>query len=166
MITSIISAVAKNMAIGKGNDLPWKLSSDLKYFKEKTLGHAIIMGKKTFDSIGKALPGRKNIIISRPEENFSLPDIMVVNSIPEALLEAEKGGETEAFIIGGASIYAQAISLVDKLYITEVEAVIDGDKFFPVIDKNIWQEIDRKPPIKNTGDDYFISFVTYKKNER
>jgi dihydrofolate reductase len=163
MITSIISAVAKNGAIGKGNDLPWKLSSDLKYFKEKTLGHAVIMGKKTFDSIGKPLSGRKNIIISRPEENFSLTGVTVVNSIPEALLEAEKDGETEAFIIGGASIYVQAIGLVNKLYITEVDAVIDGDKFFPEIDKNIWQEVDRKPPIKNVGDDYFISFVTYER---
>ncbi len=166
MNISIISAVANNRVIGKGNILPWKLPSDLKYFKEKTVGHAVIMGKNTYESIGRPLPDRINIIICRPEENFADSRVVVTHSINEALEKAKELGDNEVFIIGGASIYAQSIDLADTLYISEVQAEIDGDKFFPVIGSYEWKEVDRKPPIKNIGDDYFISFITYKKNER
>jgi len=164
MIISIIVAVGKNNVIGKGNDLPWHLSSDFKYFKEKTLGHTVIMGNNTFKSIGKPLSGRKNIIISKTRPVSEQENLCYyVNSIQNAIKKTGDDKETEAFIIGGESIYKQSIDIADRLYITEVDATIDGDKFFPSVDKSKWKEISRIKGQKTEKDDYNFNFVIYER---
>ncbi len=128
---SIVVALGKNTrAIGKGPDLLWRIGDDLKRFKTLTTGHPIIMGRKTFQSIGRALPNRTNIIITR-DVNFKAENCVVVYSVEEALVEAQKVEQTEIFIIGGGEIYTQALPSVDKLYLTLVESDAEGDIFFP-----------------------------------
>lgn len=127
---SIISAVGRNREIGKNNTLLWNLPEDLKHFKEKTSGHPVIMGQKTYESIGRALPDRTNIILSK-EPNLKIDGCIVCDSIDEAIREARKHDDAEIFIIGGGSIYAQTIGLADKLYLTLVDADYDADTFFP-----------------------------------
>ena len=133
MTISAIVAKATNHAIGINNRLPWHLPNDLKWFKEKTMGHHVIMGRKSFESLGKPLPKRTNIIITR-DEKFFHSDCIVVRSIDEALLAAHKNGESEVFILGGGQIYDQTKNLWDKLYLTEVDASPDADTYFPVVD--------------------------------
>lgn len=142
---SIIVAIADNYCIGKNNKIPWHISEDFKYFKEKTSGKTVIMGANTFESIlgylGKPLPERKNVVLNQ-DENYSVPEgVFVFNSIPKALDFCKDDGEV--FFIGGASIYRQAIEIADRLYITEVHQTVDGDTFFPEIDANIWAETSR-----------------------
>ncbi|MBQ7739796.1 MAG: dihydrofolate reductase [Eubacterium sp.] len=134
MSVNLIVAVGKNNEIGKGNDLIWHFKEDMKFFKETTMGSAVIMGRKTFESLPKALPGRKNIIITN-NSDYSAEGAEVVNSIDEAL---EKAGDN-AFVIGGASIYKAMLPLCDKLYITEIDAVCnDAEVFFPEYDKSLY----------------------------
>ncbi len=128
---SIVVALGKNTgAIGKGPDLLWRIGDDLKRFKMRTTGHPIIMGRKTFQSIGRALPNRTNIVITR-DVSFAAENCIVVHSVKEALVEAHKVDQTEIFIIGGGEIYTQALPSVDKLYLTLVESDTEGDIFFP-----------------------------------
>lgn len=155
---SIIVAVAKNGVIGKANALPWYIPEDLKRFKALTVGHTVIMGRKTYESIlariNKPLPDRKNIVITR-QNNFSVhPGVEVFSSLDQAIT-AHKN--EEIFIIGGAEIYNQAMSKVDRLLVTEVSGEHDGDVFFPTIDLAIWKEVSREP-----HDGY--SFVAYERN--
>ena len=138
---SIIVAVAENNVIGKDNDLIWHLPRDLKHFKETTTGHYVIQGRKTFESCGKPLPNRTNVIITR-DKNYKAEGCIVVNSIEEAIAEAKD--EPEAFIIGGGKIYEQAMSLVDRIYLTKVHYSFEGDTFFPEINMEEWIEIDRR----------------------
>lgn len=142
MKLSIIVAVAENHVIGRDNQLIWHLPKDLKQFKNLTTGHPIIMGRKTFESIGKPLPNRTSIIISR-NTNFAAEGCIVVNSLEDAILEAQKIESEEAFIIGGAEIYKIAFPLSDKIYLTRVYHNFEGDTFFPVIDLDTWQETKR-----------------------
>ena len=135
MKISIIAAIAQNNAIGLNNQLIWHLPTDLLFFKKTTLNCTIIMGRKTFDSIGKALPKRKNIIISN-NLNFNAPGCLVVQNIHEAIAQADS---QEVFIVGGASIYEQSMHIADKLYITHVHHNFDADTFFPKIDANLWK---------------------------
>lgn len=139
MTISIIVAAATNHAIGKDNQLLWHISADLKRFKQLTSGHSIIMGRKTFDSIGKPLPNRRSIIISR-QEGLLIPGCDVVNSLEAAIALCKE--EKEVFIIGGAEIYKQSLHLANKIYLTRVNTVIEGDAFFPEIGKE-WKEIER-----------------------
>jgi dihydrofolate reductase len=132
---SIIAAVSNNGVIGVDNKLPWDLPEDLKRFKELTTGNVVIMGRKTYESIGKPLPNRINIVITRNKDFFA-PDVIVTNSLESALLKA--GGDKDIFIIGGGEIYKQSMNFVDKLYITEVDMGVEGDTTFPTIDKNRW----------------------------
>lgn len=141
---SIIVAIAKNNVIGKSNELPWYLPEDLKHFKKITSGKTVLMGKNTYESIvsrlGKALPDRISIVITR-DINFKPADgVVVYSDLDKALSE-----NNDLFIIGGASIYKQTIDKADRLYITEVEQEIDGDAFFPEVDKSIWKEVAREP---------------------
>ena len=138
-IISIIVAVSKNGVIGKEGDTPWYLPAEMAYFKEKTMGHPIIMGRKTHESIGRALPGRYNIVITR-NKNFKAEGCDVVNSQEEALEKAKsaEGGE-EVFVIGGESIYKEALPLSDKIYLTKVSAEVEGDKFFK-FDPTNWKQ--------------------------
>ncbi|EKD58542.1 MAG: hypothetical protein ACD_56C00106G0008 [uncultured bacterium] len=127
---SIICAIAENRAIGKNNQLLWHIPEDFKHFKNITSGHVIIMGKKTFESIGKPLPNRTNIVVTR-DKNFSAEGIIVANSVEEAINKAKEIEKEEIFIIGGGQIYQQAMNMADKLYLTVVEGIFDADTFFP-----------------------------------
>ena len=138
MKISCIVAAAKNNVIGKDNDIPWHLPADLKYFKRITMGRTVIMGRNCFESIGRPLPKRTNIILTRDPYYISSGCIMA-HSIQEALQIAEDSGETEAFIIGGGKVYEQTIHLWEKLYYTDVDLEVEGDVFFPEIDQKEWQ---------------------------
>jgi dihydrofolate reductase len=140
MLLSIIVAVSKNGVIGLNNQLIWRLPDDLKRFKQLTLGHPMIMGRKTFESIGKPLPGRQSIIITR-DKNFSFEGTTVVHSLKEAIDEAKKTGTDEAFVIGGGDIYKQVQNITDKLYLTEVHTITEGDTFFKIENPDLWNEI-------------------------
>ena len=160
MSIKLIVAKAENNAIGKGNDLIWHLPSDLKFFKENTINGALIMGRKTFDSIGRPLPKRQTIIITR-DTSYTQKGCDIAHSIVSAIKMVDKN--RQAFIAGGANIYKQALesNLVDELIITEVHESFDADVFFPEIDNNTWVEQSRK---KNYADDknkYEYSFVNY-----
>jgi dihydrofolate reductase len=144
MKLSIIVATSLNHAIGKNNQLLWHLPADLKFFKTTTMGCPVVMGRKTFQSIGRTLPGRKNVVITR-DKNFNSDnqfDILVVSSLDEALVKLH--AENEVFIIGGGEIYKQSMDSVDTIYLTLVHTVIDGDVYFSEIDKTkfdlVWEE--------------------------
>ena len=162
MIISSIVAVAENGVIGSDNDIPWRLSTDLKYFKKKTTGHHIIMGRKSFLSIGKPLPNRTNVIVTR-DPYFIANNCVVVHSIPEALEIVKSRGETEAFITGGGMIYEQTMELVDRLYITEVNAQPEGDVYFPEIDFSQWKLMSEDPRQKGERDDHNFNFKIYER---
>jgi len=154
---SLIVAVSDNYVIGNKNELPWKLSGDLKHFRATTTGHPVIMGRKTYESIGRLLPNRMNIIVTR-NTNYKIEGAEIVNSIEEA---RDIVKDKEAFIIGGSNIYKQSMDIVDSLYITHVKAEIDGDAYFPQIDKNIWEEVSREDLKADEKNDYDYSFVKY-----
>ena len=158
MDLSIIVAVDSEGGIGKNNSLPWHLPADLKYFRQITTGHTVIMGRKTYDSMGKALPNRRNIVISR-QEGLDYPDVEIVHSLESAISLCKP--EEEVFIIGGAEIFRQALPLTNKLYITEIAHNFKADTFLPEINKKEWLEVkreDREPDDKNL---YSYSFLTY-----
>ena len=161
MIT-IIAAIAKNNALGLNNDLIWHLPADLKRFKRITTGHHILMGRNTYESIGKPLPNRTTIIITRNEE-YKKENCLIANSLEEAL-EMSKN-ESDIFIIGGAQIYKYAMenNLVDALDITLVHKDFDADVFFPEIDKDIWQEVKREDFIADEKNKFDFSFIRYQK---
>ena len=145
MIVSAIAAMGINQVIGKNNQLMWKLPLEMKYFKDTTMGHHIVMGRKTFESNqSKLLPGRTSIIITR-DRNFTAPEGgLVAHSIEGALKLAESRGETEVFIIGGAEIYSQTMPIVQKLYLTEVDFLKGGDAYFPTMEYGLWNVISEK----------------------
>lgn len=144
---SLIVAMATNHTIGLDNTMPWHLPNDLKYFKQVTMSKPIIMGRKTFESIGRPLPGRTNIVITR-QQDYQAEGIVVVNSLQEALDKAEEislvDGYDEVMVIGGAEIYQQALLQADCLYITHIHASIEGDAFFPNLNWEDWQEVKRE----------------------
>lgn len=137
MIRSLVIAQAANRVIGRDNRMPWHLPADLAHFKRVTLGRPIIMGRKTWESIGRALPGRLNIVITRTPA-FSAPGATVVSSLEEAFQAA--GDADEAFVIGGGQIYAEAMATADRIYLTEIATEVVGDTYFPAIDRSQWQE--------------------------
>ena len=131
----LVAALSENQAIGKDNQLLWHLPEDLKRFRAMTLGHTVIMGRKTFDSIGKPLPKRKNVVLTR-NENWSHPNVAVYNDLKKAIAEC---AEETLMILGGAEIYAQSMPLADRLELTHVHSHFQGDAFFPSIDEDIWK---------------------------
>ncbi|PHS00359.1 MAG: dihydrofolate reductase [Oceanobacter sp.] len=162
----MIVATAQNRVIGRDNALPWYLPNDLKYFKQTTLGKPVIMGRKTYESIGKPLPGRTNIVITR-QTDYLPEGVKVVHSVAEARDLAESvcliDGQEEAMIMGGAEIYTLALPDADRLYLTEVHADVDGDAYFPEYDKTEWQEISREDFSAEGPNPYNYSFVVYDK---
>ena len=142
MKMSLIVAVSRNGVIGLDNQLPWRLPDDLQYFKSVTMGKPLVMGRKTYDSIGRPLPGRTNIVITR-DASWSAPGVNVATTLDDALLLARKAcldsGVDEVMVIGGEQIYRMTITVADRLYVTEVDAEIAGDAFFPTIDPQQWQ---------------------------
>lgn len=159
MKISIIVARDKNNIIGGDNKLLWRLPADLKMFKEKTMGHHIIMGRKTFESIGKPLPGRITVIISR-NKNYTVDGCVVVNSVEDALTFSRESGETEALITGGGEIYNQGLKYVDTIYITEIDAIFNGDtKFDP--DLSDWFKIKRESFLSDEKNEFNYHFDVY-----
>lgn len=165
MIVSLIAAVSENNVIGKNNDLPWHLPKDMKYFKDTTMGHCVVMGRKNFQSIPpkySPLEGRTNIVVTR-QKDFKGEGIVTVHSIEEAIAFAESKQETECFIIGGGEIFSQSLSYADKIYLTRIHSVIDGDVHFPVLDKNVWKEVSRTDVPADEKNNYKFSFLILEK---
>ncbi len=158
MIISAIVAAAKKKVIGKEGGIPWYLPADLAHFKQTTMGHPMIMGRKTHQSIGKALPGRTNIVITH-QKNYRAEGCVVVGSLEQAIEEAKKTeGSNEIFIIGGEEIYKQSMPLVNKIYLTKIHADIAGDKFFE-FDPTEWQEVSQQDYKADAKNSYSYSFV-------
>lgn len=160
-MTTIVVAMGKNREIGVDNQLLWHLAKDLKHFKEITSGHPIVMGRKTYESIGKPLPNRTNIVVSRKKDWFE-EGILIVGSLKEALKFAKKIDEN-VFIIGGGNIYEQTIDLVDKLEVTLVDAELNADTFFPKIDEKIWRKTDEICHEKDEKNNYNFCFQTFER---
>lgn len=160
MSLSIIVAMARNRTIGVNNTLPWRCPEDLKHFKALTMGHHMIMGRKTFDSIGKPLPGRTTVVVTR-NTDLSIDGCVVVHSLQEAV--AAGAGDAEVFIVGGAELYHQALPLVDTMYITEIQQDVDGDAHFPAFDMADWEEISRDARSQESPQPLSYHFVTYRR---
>ena len=162
MKLSIIVAVAESGVIGRDNDLPWYLPADLKRFKQLTMGHHLLMGRKTFEAIGRALPGRTTVVITRGDA--TLPEgVQRAGSLEEALAKAAAAGEDEAFVAGGAQIYTLALPRADRLYLTKIHAAIEGDTRLPELTESEWHLLsqeDHEPEGKN---EYSYSFLTYER---
>lgn len=137
MILSAITAVGENQAIGWKNQLPWHMPADMRYFKNTTWGHPVIMGRKTYASFGKALPGRENIVVTR-SKSFHVGDAVVCHSLQEAIEAAKRFDSEEVFILGGAEIYAQSLPMLDRVYLTRIESSFKADAFFPLLDPAAW----------------------------
>jgi dihydrofolate reductase len=157
VIISLIVAMDERRGIGKDNQLPWHLSSDLKRFKKLTMGHHLVMGRKTYETIGKPLSGRVTIIISH-QKDYSAPGCLVVNSLAAAIKLAVSRHEDELFIIGGGEIFKQAMGLVDKIYLTTVQGDFDADIVFPNINLDQWKILIGENGIKNEADEYRSDF--------
>jgi dihydrofolate reductase len=159
---SLIVAAAKNGVIGKAGSLPWYLPSELARFKQLTTSHPIVMGRKTHESIGRALPGRTNIVITT-NPNYDAADCLIANSLKAALATAKQApGSDEVFVIGGESVFAEALPLADKLYLTKVDAEIKGDRFFK-FDPSQWQQVDTEPHPADAKNKYGYEFTVWEK---
>jgi dihydrofolate reductase len=165
-ILSMIVATADNNIIGKDNDMPWHLPADLAYFKKVTLGKPIIMGRKTFESIGRPLPGRRNIVISR-DESYQAEGIDSVTSVEQALalVDGSDGSEgaEEIMVIGGGAIYAHCLPKADRLYITHIKAAIDGDTQFPNYDDGSWKKTASDVRDSDENNVHQLDFCVYEK---
>ena len=150
MTITVLAAVGANLVIGHDGQMPWHLPEDLAHFKAVTMGHTMVMGRKTYDSIGRALPGRRTVVITR-QQGWHAPDVEVAHSLAEALALT---GPTEVFVIGGSEVYRQALPFADQMMLTEIDQSPDGDAFFPTFDAAHWREIAREP---HDG----FAFVTY-----
>jgi len=157
---TLIAAASENNIIGKDNKLIWRLSDDLKHFKELTKGHFVIMGRKTFESMPKALPNRTNVIITR-KTDYKAENTIVVNSLEKALKAAEN--DNQPFVIGGGEIYKLSMEIADRIELTRVHTSIEGDTSFPEIDLEKWQEVKNEKRLKNEKNEYDFSFLRYDK---
>jgi dihydrofolate reductase len=161
MIISLVVAAATNNAIGLKGQLPWNLPNDLKHFKNVTWGMPIIMGRKTFESLGKPLKGRKNIVISRQMDTKD--GIVVVKSLEDALFVAGQTDAKEAMVIGGGEIFRQVFEKADRIYLTRIETAPEADTFFPVIDDKLWHLMSRKDYQPDEKNAYSYSFQTWER---
>jgi len=162
MTISLIVAAAENNAIGKNNQLLWNLPNDLKFFKNTTWGFPIIMGRKTFESVNKPLPGRTNIVVTT-KADWHVEGAIRTSNMQEAIIEAEKTNSKQIFILGGGEIYKQSMELADNIYITRVHATLDGDTFFPEIDINKWKLTSNEDFEADEKHAYRYSFQMWKK---
>lgn len=162
----MIAAASENNVIGRGGKLPWHLKNDLRHFKERTTGHPVIMGRKTFESIGRPLPNRRNIVITR-QNGWSALSVATAHSLEEALslvtTEGRRQTTDEIVIIGGGEIYRQALPLAHRIYLTRVHAVIDGDAFFPQLPVGEWKEMSREEHAADSENEYPYTFLTYER---
>jgi len=150
MTITVLAAVGANLVIGRDGGMPWHLPEDLAHFKAVTMGHTMVMGRKTYDSIGRALPGRRTIVITR-QPGWHAPSVEVAHSLPEALALA---GPADVFVIGGSEVYQEALPYADQMLLTEIEQSPEGDAFFPAFSTSQWRETAREP---HDG----FAFVTY-----
>ena len=164
MKVSIIVATAENNVIGTKNKLPWYLSADLKHFKATTLKHHIVFGQNTFESIGRVLPDRTTIILSN-DPNYKQEGCIVVRSPEEVIEVAKKAGESELFICGGGMVYKTFLPLTDKIYLTKVNAKIEGDVFFPELPENEWKVVSREPHEKDERNQYDYEFQVLERDK-
>ncbi len=160
MSLSIIVAMAQNRTIGVNNTLPWRCPEDLKHFKALTMGHHMIMGRKTFDSIGKPLPGRTTVVVTR-DKSLKIEGCVIAHSLQDAVAACKN--DNEIFIVGGADIYAQSLQLADTLYITEIQQEVMGDAHFPEFARSEWMEISRERRSQQEPQPLEYHFVTYRK---
>jgi len=163
----LVVAVAENGVIGRDNAMPWRIKSDLQYFRSVTIGRPVVMGRKTFQSIGRPLPRRTNIVVSR-DPSFAAAGILTTTDLGKALETARgdalrRNVDTIA-IIGGTEIFRQTLPLANRLLVTEVHARPEGDTYLPEIDPKLWHEVERRPQPKGPDDDYGFSFVTYERS--
>lgn len=157
-VVSIIVAMSENRVIGRDGDLPWHISTDLKRFKQITTGHTVIMGRKTYESVGKPLPNRTNIVITR-QLNYNPAGVSIAASLDNAMKSAEES-EDEIFIIGGGEIYKQAVEKSHRLYLTIIQAEIEGDTFFPEINEEEWKVVEEERHPADKKNDYPFTFKT------
>ncbi len=162
MKISLIAAVAQNGIIGKENDLPWHLPDDFAYFKRKTSQHPIIMGRKSLDALGKPLPNRTNIVLTR-NPDFQVDGVTVVHTLDEAVVAAKAVNDQEIFVIGGSEIYAMALPVATTLYLTEIHKAYDGDASFPAFNKADWTEASRQPHSADNRHETSFDFVVYER---
>lgn len=159
---AIVVAAAENNVIGKDNDLIWHLPADLKHFKSLTMGHPMIMGRKTFEAIGKPLPGRTSIIITT-QKNYQAEGCVVVHSLEEAIAKGRELDAEQVSIIGGANVYKQALPLADILYVTRVHASFEGDAYFPELPDDAWQVVEQEHHEPDEKNKYSYTFLTLKR---
>jgi dihydrofolate reductase len=162
----LVAAVAENGVIGAKGDMPWRLSSDLKRFKRLTLGHPMVMGRKTFESIGRPLPGRTTIVVTR-DPDWHREGVLTAPSLEDALERAAAIAATDGvdavMVVGGGEIYAAALPRADRLEITRVHASPDGDAHFPRIDEDVWREVARETPERGANDSADVTFLSYRR---
>ena len=159
MMISMIVAMGNNRVIGQANQLPWRLPADLKYFKSATMGKAMIMGRKTYETIGRPLPGRKNIILTR-DKSYQAEGCLVVHSVESALKEA---GDGEVMIIGGGQMYKQFLPLAGRIYVTQIDSEFEGDTFFPTLNNNQWDVVQRGQSVYDKDAQLTYNFVIYER---
>ncbi|MEX2168893.1 MAG: dihydrofolate reductase [Pirellulales bacterium] len=166
MLLSILVAISENGVIGRDGGLPWRLSGDLKRFKQLTMGHTIIMGRRTWESIGRPLPGRRTVVVSRQVDYLTGVDgVPVAHSLDEAIRMAEQLGDVEAFVVGGAELYREALGRADRVYLTRVLAEIAGDTSFPTVDWNGWQQLESTAQPADDKNVYPSEFQVYERSE-
>ena len=158
MNLTIIAAMSQNRVIGRNNDLAWHLPDDLKRFKDLTRGHHVIMGRKTFESVGRPLPGRTNIVVTN-QKDYKAPGCIIVHTLKEAIQKAEN--DSQPFVIGGGKIYALPIS--DTLELTYIHAEVEGDTYFPEVDTNKWQIVAKESHQADDQHEYAFDFLTYQR---
>ncbi|MDD4319260.1 MAG: dihydrofolate reductase [Candidatus Peribacteraceae bacterium] len=165
MIISLIVAASENNVIGKDGRLPWSLPNDLKFFRERTEGKPVLMGRKTYESIGRPLPNRENIVITR-RQGLKIPGCTVVHSLAEALKYCEERLHAkELFVIGGSEIFQQALPLANRVYLTRVHAQIEGDAFFPVLSRDDWNEVQRDEHAEDPQHLYSFMFQLFERRK-
>lgn len=169
MRISLIAAIAVNGVIGRDGRLPWHLSTDLQRFKRLTTGHTIIMGRRTWESIARPLPGRRTIVVTRQPDYPVADGVQIATSLDEALHTAEASGESESFIVGGAELYREALPEADRLFFTEVAAEVDGDTYFPMnfdtFEWEVWNCVETEAHEADSNNDYAFVFVTFERCE-
>lgn len=158
---SFIFAMDKNRLIGKDNDLPWHLPNDLKYFKNVTSGHAVIMGRKTYESIGRPLPNRKNIVVTS-NRDLDFPGCDILHSA-EDVVQFATGSDEECFVIGGSTLYTELLPHADKLYMTKIDEAFEGDRFFPEFNEDEWEIVSRQKGLKDDKNPYDYEFLVYQR---
>jgi dihydrofolate reductase len=165
MRISLIAAVSDNGIIGRNGGLPWRLSADLKRFKHLTMGHTIIMGRRTWESIGRPLPGRRTVVVSRQVDYQPNADVRVARDLNGAIDLAKASGDDEAFVVGGAELYQTAIKAADRLYLTRVHATVEGDTRFPRFDWDCWRQVESSDFAADDKNDYPCEFQVYERSE-